>query len=141
MPIKKRSTVPTAEQAEAIKPLNIQPGVKKPIPREGRINDLLGDQLSGSAVRAIGSLAASIHDPTDETMTAHDRVTALRTVYDENNPQELRYRARVRNRATAITAFCITCTGGRKAVTECAATQCPLWAFRFGGDPFYGKRK
>jgi len=142
MPIKKRTSIPDPNAPEPEKgPLNIQPGEKKPIPPEGRIMDFGGDQLSGPGIRRLGAIAASVSDPTDDLMTIGDRVTAMRTVYDTKNPQELRYRARVKNRATAITAMCVVCTGGRKAVTECAATTCPLWAFRFGGDPFYGKRK
>lgn len=141
MPIKKRTSIPDPSAAVEVKPLVIVAGVKKTIPISGAISTMLGDKPLAPNIRRLGAVAAAISDPTDDLLTIHDRISAMRTPYDEKNPQELRYRARVRNRATAITAFCITCIGGRKSVTECAATTCPLWAFRFGSDPFHGKRK
>lgn len=142
MPIKKRSSVPApGDVIEAPTKLVIEAKPKTPIEPEGRIMDLAGSDALPPTVRRIGALAASICDPTDDLLTVADRVQAMRSPYDPKNSQEVRYRNRVRNRGTAITAFCITCQGGRKAVTECIDTECPLWAFRFGSDPFYGKRK
>jgi hypothetical protein len=50
-----------------------------------------------------------------------------------------KYRARVKNPATAIRAYCIDCQGGSVAgVKECAMLTCPLWNFRMGTDPLRG---
>jgi hypothetical protein len=49
-------------------------------------------------------------------------------------------RKRVRNQGTGIRAFCITCMGGQAAeVRRCGAIACPLWPFRLGKNPFFGK--
>lgn len=137
MAIKRRSSAPTAEQQAPVKQkLEIVAKPKRPMPGVGRIP--LGADAPN--VRRIGAVAASICNPTDELTDIDDYVKAMRTPFDPKNPQEVRYRNRVRNRGTAITAMCITCQGGRKAVTECIDTRCPLWAFRFGSDPFFGKR-
>lgn len=143
MPIRKRSKVPTEAEAlvETDGKLNIVAKPKKPMPEGGKVRDVFGIEAPASQLRTLGLVALDCNESMpDAQFTIEDRVTLMRTPFDKNNPQEQRYRNRVRNRGTAITAFCITCQGGRKAVTECIATQCPLWAFRFGGDPFYGKR-
>ena len=139
MPIKKRKSVPV-DSGEPQK-LVITEGVKKPIPDESHILSVAGrSDPPASIVRKAGAIAAAIETEAGALLTTADRVIAMRTPNDPNNPQEQRYRNRVRNRGTAITAFCITCQGGRKAVTECIDVTCPLWAFRFGSDPFYAKR-
>lgn len=57
-------------------------------------------------------------------------------VYD---PIENKYRERIRNRATGIRAYCVSCQGGDVVgVRECPAITCPLHPFRMGGDPFRG---
>jgi len=143
VPIKKRSNRPSPSPSDDEEPekLVIVAGVKKPLPTDSRISSVMGETPSPSDVRKVGSIAASLSDTSSELLTTQDYVTAMRTPYDPSNAQEVRYRNRVRNRGTAITALCITCQGGRKAVTECIATECALWAFRFGTDPFYGRRK
>lgn len=75
----------------------------------------------------------------DINFTVADKLEMVRSSYDHKNPQEQRYRNRVRNRNTAITAACMVCTGSRKLVTECADCTCPLWPFRFGRSPYRGK--
>lgn len=115
---------------------------KKPIPEKGIIRALASPNPTPQEVRRFGSVAKSVaRTQPDEGMTVEDRVIAMRSSYDSSNPSEQRYRNRVRNRATAITAMCVTCQGGIKAVRECIDTTCPLWAFRLGGDPFYRNRK
>jgi hypothetical protein len=143
MPIKKRSNrVIEATPVENNGKLNIVAAEKKPLPDRSKIADTYGDDATPSQLRRLGNVALACGDDTpDLRLTVSDRVKLMRTPYDKNNAQEIRYRNRVRNRGTAITAMCITCQGGRKAVTECIDTQCPLWAFRFGSDPFYGKKK
>ena len=46
--------------------------------------------------------------------------------------------------AKAIREFCIECMGGRgsgqnytKLIEECVSTNCPLYDFRFGKNPFH----
>ena len=142
MPIKKRSSVPTGDEIPTDDgKLHIVAKPKRPMPDGGKLADTYGDANPTEARRlGLVAIACSAGTP-DEAFTIEDRVRLMRTPYDENNPQEARYRNRVRNRGTAVTAMCITCQGGRKAVTECIDTTCPLWAFRFGSDPFYGRRK
>lgn len=51
-----------------------------------------------------------------------------------------RYHERIKNPATGVRAFCIACMGGAPGeVRHCPATTCPLWAFRLGTNPFFGK--
>lgn len=41
-----------------------------------------------------------------------------------------------------IRAYCIDCSGGSKAdVKNCAVTNCPLYEFRFGTNPFHVNSK
>lgn len=56
-----------------------------------------------------------------------------------DDPIENKYRKRIKNRATAIRAYCISCMGGDTAlVRECANITCPMHPFRMGKDPFRG---
>lgn len=101
-------------------------------------------RFEGLDPRRLGQLAIACRDETnagatDDRFTAGDYVRNLRTPYDPKNSTEARYRNRVRNRATGITAKCVDCAGSRKNVTECAAVECPLWAFRNGKNPFRRK--
>lgn len=49
-------------------------------------------------------------------------------------------RARVRNPNTGIRSMCIKCMGGQPVlVRHCATVTCPLWAFRMGTNPLYGR--
>lgn len=142
MAIKKRTSLPVyVEGASEPVRLNIVAKPKQPMP-EGAVVQFFGDPPDQRSMLRLGLVAQSCGDAVpDARMNVTDYVALLRTPFDKNNPQEARYRNRIKNRATAITAMCITCTGSRKLVTECAATDCPLWSFRFGGDPFRGKRK
>lgn len=151
MPIKRRSNLPTEEdiaKKNEPKPLNIVAKPKTPIPEGGKVRDVYGIDAPTDVKRRLGPLAVALADKGelfDDKFTIEDRVNLLRSASNPPNTaegrQERRYRNRVRNRGTAITAFCMTCVGSRKAVTECIDTSCPLWAFRFGGDPFYAKSK
>ena len=52
---------------------------------------------------------------------------------------ENKYRARIKNRATAIRAYCVQCMGGGVAdVRTCPSLICPLHPFRMGKDPLRG---
>ena len=142
MAIKKRSSLPDPNSvAEPLLPgLQIVAKQKKPMPA-ANITTIYGDDPTPAQLRKLGNIALSCRDTPGEDFNVTDRIKMLRTPFDRNNPQELRYRNRVKNRATAITAMCIVCTGSRKAVTECLDTTCPLWAYRMGSDPFYKQKK
>lgn len=40
----------------------------------------------------------------------------------------------------AIRLNCLECVGTRKDVENCEETDCPLWHYRFGKNPFRTKR-
>ncbi len=47
-----------------------------------------------------------------------------------------RYKAKVTNRATAIRAMCIECSGGMLSeVRDCQVKKCALYPYRMGTDP------
>lgn len=51
-----------------------------------------------------------------------------------------RYHERINNRASAIRAKCIECSGGSLSeVRECVIKRCALYPFRLGEDPFNAK--
>lgn len=143
MPIKKRSKLPVPDFMadlfeEEAAPM---PKEKKTVEAGGKITDMYGDNPTPAQVRRLGLVAQDCGDARpDARISMDDRLTCLRTPYDVRNSQEIRYRNRIRNRATAITAMCIVCIGGRRAVAECTAIECALWPFRLGGDPFRGKK-
>jgi hypothetical protein len=112
---------------------------KKPVENTGFFKNM--DSLDGATARGFGNLAAACGDLPDLIpLSIADRFKLLRTPFDKSTPTEQRYRNRVRNRHTAITAMCIVCTGSRKLVTECADVTCPLWAFRFGRNPYRSRK-
>lgn len=55
------------------------------------------------------------------------------------DPVDNKYQARIKNRATAIRAYCVQCQGGMPiGVRECPSITCPLFPFRMGSDPLRG---
>lgn len=57
----------------------------------------------------------------------------------DSDPLVNKYKKRIKNRATAMRAFCIGCMGGDVAgVRVCTSLTCPLHPFRMGKDPFRG---
>jgi hypothetical protein len=139
MPIKKRnvSSEATTPQVNTDMPKFpfIEAKPKKPVEDTGFFAG--SERIAGPAARKFGNLAQACGDnASDIPLSLADRFKLLRTPYDISTATEQRYRNRVRNRQTAITAFCVTCTGTRKGVTECAAVTCPLWAFRLGSNPY-----
>jgi len=143
MRIKKRSvsSEPTSQASEPDMPKfpNIEAKPKKPVDDSGFFSG--NDRLNRENALRFGLVAQSCGSaPSDIPLSVADRFKLLRTPYDTSTATEQRYRNRVRNRQTAITAFCVTCTGSRKGVTECAAVTCPLWAFRLGSNPYRTKR-
>lgn len=52
-----------------------------------------------------------------------------------------RYKAKVDNRASAIRAHCVECSGGIiSEVRNCTVVKCALYPFRNGEDPHRKKR-
>ena len=140
MAIKKRSERPVRGAEELPTKLVIEAKPKTPMPEGGVVSIMYG-KATPQQVRRLGNVAIDCNELPDARLTIEDRVTCMRAPFDPRNAQEVRYRNRVRNRGTAITAMCIVCQGGRKAVTECIDTKCPLWGFRMGSDPFFGQKK
>lgn len=57
----------------------------------------------------------------------------------DDGPIENKYRAAIKNRATAIRAYCVGCMGGSVSdVRDCTSLTCPLHPFRMGKDPLRG---
>ena len=53
-----------------------------------------------------------------------------------------KYAAKVTNRASAIRAKCVECSGGALSeVRDCPITKCALWPYRQGDDPNNKKTK
>ena len=53
---------------------------------------------------------------------------------------EAQFRDRITNPASAVRAFCVMCMGGNVTyVRDCEAVGCPLWPFRTGKNPLFGK--
>lgn len=118
---------------------NIEAKPKQPVKDDGYFEGV--DRIPGPNARRFGVAAADCGEsPSEIPLSVADRFKMLRTPNDTSRPTEQRYRNRVRNRQTAITAMCVVCVGSRKAVTECIDCTCPLWAFRFGRNPYRGKK-
>ena len=65
--------------------------------------------------------------------------THIRESIAGDDPIENKYRARIKNRATAIRAMCVVCQGGDVyTIKECSSITCPLYPFRMGKDPLRG---
>lgn len=147
MPIKKRASAPVIDYSEVddrpwFEKAKDQPAkARKPLPEPYLIPGVRGiPDTTRHEVMTIGAMFSNDEARKEgHELNVADLLHAVRTPYNDDT-QEARYRARIRNRGTAITSFCMDCTGGsRKQVTECSMTDCPLWAFRFGSDPFRGK--
>lgn len=68
------------------------------------------------------------------TLRSHIRATDV-----DDDPATNKARSRIKNRATAIRAYCYWCQGGfSPGIRECASITCPLWPFRLGKDPLRG---
>ena len=77
------------------------------------------------------------HDP--RTVPVQDLLRMAKTPVDPNDQIMTRYQRRISSPLTAIRAMCINCAGGPGAVRSCEAVDCPLWPFRMGSNPFFGK--
>lgn len=62
----------------------------------------------------------------------------IRSAHNDDGQVAL-YRSKIKNRATAIRAFCVNCMGGDTVgVRQCPSITCPLHPFRMGKDPLRG---
>lgn len=68
-----------------------------------------------------------------DMLVEHVRAKALN--YDDLS----QYKSKIKNRATAIRAYCVGCMGGSVSdVRSCSSLCCPLHPFRMGKDPLRG---
>jgi len=87
------------------------------------------------------------------------KLALCRAVYRDQNPKSVptddllfivhsgrgdavvnKYRERIRSPLTGIRAFCAECMGGSVSlIRECASTNCPIYPFRMGNNPFFGR--
>lgn len=136
MPIQRRFTNGESPPPRPPEPVEAVNGVYKD-------TDTLGPPVPDDAVTAVGKMVYGGMHPND--IPVKDLLRLVRFNYNGKYTQwgrlEQRYRDRIRNRATGIRAFCITCSGGPKASVNCIQTSCPLWAYRLGKDPFRNRPK
>ena len=151
---KKRADI-AADAVETLLANVIEAGPqKKPITGHFEINELLKQQKTLAAsedmhVRVSGMrLASKIKtaviralygsgDPKD--MPMHHMRHALENPISENFVNPLQ-RKSIDGPLRGIRVFCLECQGGDPAlVRECAAINCPLWAFRMSANPFFGR--
>ena len=60
--------------------------------------------------------------------------------YSSDDFMNNRYAKRVRSPLTGVRAFCVNCMGGTPSyVRDCTNIICPLFPFRMGNNPFYGR--
>lgn len=85
--------------------------------------------------------ASIIYDETPTKQIPLDDLVSLVRTPSNNCDVERAYRNRIKGRLSAIRAFCVICQGGQpKRVRMCDSTTCPLWPFRMGSNPFFGKK-
>lgn len=60
--------------------------------------------------------------------------------HTSNNHMDTKYADKINGPVKAIRAYCINCQGGSASfVRNCTAAHCPLFPFRMGSNPFFGK--
>ena len=139
MPIKKRTIGGAPVNPAENKFPEIIAKPKKPVANTGIVVEYVEakEDDSRDTLLRLPKVAETFGEDFKElNLTVADRVQLVRTPFDPASGQEQRYRNRIRNRQTAITAMCVQCVGTRKNVTECIDCTCPLWPFRMGGNPY-----
>lgn len=72
-------------------------------------------------------------------MRVEDVLAMVRAPNRDDNVETF-YRNRIKSPLTGIRAYCVLCSSGSpKMANLCGKTSCPLWPFRFGKNPFFGK--
>lgn len=85
-------------------------------------------------------LVMHYHGMNPKEVPAEDLRYAIQHPLDEQTFIGPEIRKRVDGPIKGIRAFCLNCQGNDNAgVRECAAVNCPLWAFRMGHNPYYGR--
>lgn len=95
-----------------------------------------GSPELASALKIIAELPPStiVYREEEEEVEGGSKVDHLKII--------AKYKAKVSNRATAIRAKCIECSGGvLSEVRECRVVSCALHPFRAGTDPFNKKTR
>lgn len=83
-----------------------------------------------------------LYGGTDPKKIDKDVLLSMLNMSYDSNTLETKARRAIKNRATAIRAFCIICMGGSYAeVRRCESVKCPLWPFRMGKDPLRSPKK
>jgi hypothetical protein len=126
-----------------VRPVRVKPAEPEAVNGIKKNEDNLGPPVPEDAITSVGKLVYGGMHPDD--VPVKDLLRLIRFNYNHRGTQwgalEQRYRDRIKNRATGIRAFCITCAGGPKASALCINTHCPLWAYRLGKDPFRNRPK
>lgn len=135
------------------KRLRFTPSPEKPLsPNQDYANDLLFQleqaerhqlkivqRLKLEAAWEVSVRAAWFEDMDPKEIPVKDLLTLARSDAPTASV-EARYKERIRSPLTGIRSFCVTCQGGSTlAVSQCPSANCPLWPFRLGNNPFYGK--
>ncbi len=137
MPIKKRHTSTGDYKLEDPR---ISPPLGKMDMYAGSTYDQMGivpDKAVPSAMHLSSMAANAGNSPLPHEQFTQDLLAQLRLSHNKSDLED-RYRARIRSPLTGVRAFCVTqCQcGGVKAVTECGAVSCPLWALRMGQNGY-----
>lgn len=70
----------------------------------------------------------------------HAKDLRIITAYTSDDYADTKYVERIKSPVTGIRAYCVNCQGGQiAAVRNCGNGGCPLFPFRMGSNPFYGK--
>lgn len=91
-------------------------------------------------VRLVSLVSACTFGVDDPKKLRVEDVLAMVRAPNWHDNAETFYRERIKSPLTGIRAFCVFCSGGSpKAANACPKTDCSLWAFRTGKNPFFGK--
>lgn len=113
---------------------------------EEKLDELYAKKRSASGVDALKlqkridilEVRIDLQGANPKEVPFEELVEHIRTPHGEH-PMGDKYIGNIRNRATAIRAYCISCQGFElTGVKECPSLTCPLHPFRMGKDPFRG---
>lgn len=83
-------------------------------------------------------IRATYHDTPARDIPAKD--LRLLTSLTSDDPLDTKFADRIKSPVTAVRGYCVNCQGGQiAAVRNCTNGSCPLFPFRMGNNPFYGK--
>ena len=101
---------------------------------------LVGLDLAEAEDRMFAILTSLEWQGADPKRVSFDKyVELVRSRKPDRSKTENDAAKRIKNRSTAIRAFCIGCMCGDTAlVRSCTSLTCPMHPFRLGNDPFRG---